>query len=617
MSRSTEEGRAPAAAGRLQWLTLALLALGLPGLQPALLLSWLALGLTLLAGLKLLEARRPAERRLVALLQLVCAGLLGALQPDLGPSLLQLLAVVLALAGLLALESGEGPDWRLLLRRSLQVMLAALPMALALFVLLPRLEPFAPVAGLGRGVAVSGLSDSLAPGGIAALVSSDAPAARVSFERSGPPAVADRYWRVVAHERLDGESWTSAGSASAPAMATPAAAAGEAIQLWLSEPSGVVTVPWGGSGRPLGSDLKLEREGVLRHRGPAAQRRLYAIAVARAPAAGGEAWRHQPPGPLALQLPRGANPRLEQLAARWQKLGPAAARVEAAEGWFRSQGFRYSQTPGPLPATAPLDAFLFERRQGFCGHYASAFTSLMRAAGVPARVVSGYRGGAWVEPLGGPGYLDLRQSDAHAWSEVWLEGEGWRRIDPTAWVSGSTAGRHSAVRGGAANWLVRQWWGLDLAWGRWWLGFDRSRQEALLSRLLGGHRELVGVLVVASVGLGLAGGLAGLRWLGRGAGVAPSDPARRELERALRLLARAGLVPAAGETPGLFSQRVAAADADLGAALHALVEPYQGWRFGRGRHDRQSQQQLLGQMRRRRRRLADVLRQQSRSRPPR
>ena len=614
-------GRGWEMAARLQWLALALLALGLPGLQPALLLSWLALGLILLAGLKLLEARRPAERRLVALLQLVCAGLLGALQPDLGPSLLQLLAVLLALAGLLALESGEGPDWRLLVRRSLQVVVAALPMALALFVLLPRLEPFTAVPGLGSGMAVSGLSDRLAPGGIAALVSSNAPAARVSFAGMGPPSAAERYWRVLVHERFDGESWISAGpeangAAGAPAPLEPAAKAqaAEASQLWLSEPSGVAAVPWGGSGRPLGGDLRLERQGVLRHRGSAAGRRLYALATARVPAADGDGWRQQPPGPLDLQLPRGANPRLEQLAARWQRLGSAAARLEATERWFRSQGFRYSRTPGALPATTPLDALLFERRLGFCGHYASGFTALMRAAGVPARVVSGYRGGAWVQPISGPGYLDLRQSDAHAWSEVWLEGEGWRRVDPTAWVSGGAGERAPAANGGAANWLVRQWWGLDLAWGRWWLGFDRSRQEALLERLLGGRRELVGLLVLAAVSVGLVGGLAGLRWLGRGADT-PADRPRQELDRALRQLAREGLEPVGGETPERFCRRLAATDPELGAALQALVEPYQGWRFGRGRHDRQTERELVGRMRRQRRRLRTLGRRQRRSRP--
>lgn len=618
---------------RLQWLALALLAVGLVGLQPALLLSWLAVVLTGLAALKLLEAKGVAERRLVALLQLVCAGLLGALQSDLGPSLLQMLAVFVALAGLLALETGAGPNWKLLLRRSLQVVAAALPMAMALFLLLPRLEPFAAMPGLGGSGAVTGLSASLAPGGIATLVGSNAPAARVAFGSGGPPPPAKRYWRVLVHERFDGERWTSSAAAQSgspggsgwPATTNAAAppAPGDGVELWLSEASGLTSVSWGGSGQPLGQELRVNPRGELRHRGSPAQRRIYAIRLAAAGdrpdggASGGQAaigWRWQAPTPLDLQLPGGANPRLEALAAGWAQQGPPAMRLAAAEAWFRSKPFRYTQQPGTLPATAPLDAFLFERRQGFCGHYASAFTALMRAAGVPARVVSGYRGGDLVKPLGGPAYLDIRQNDAHAWSEVWLEGEGWRRVDPTSWVAapGSSGGGSAPV--GAVGWLVRQWWGLDLAWGRWWLGFDRSRQEALLNSLLGGHQELVGALVVGAMALGLGGGLAGLGWLRRRPG---GDRPRQELERTLRSLARHGLVPRAGETLPRFAARIGSNDPALATAISAVVEPYQRWRYGtEPPRPRRAEGLVAASLRGQRRRLELLLRRQPPRRPP-
>jgi transglutaminase-like putative cysteine protease len=656
------------AAGRLQGVALVLLALGLPGLQPGFLLSWLAVGLVVLAGLKLREARRIEERRLVALLQLVCAGLLAALQPDLAPSLLQLLSVVVALAGLLALESGAAPGWSTLLRRSLQVISAALPMALALFLLVPRLEPFAAVAGLGSGLGVTGLSASLAPGSIAALVSSDAAAARVIFAQGLRPPVGQRYWRVLVHDRFDGVHWTSSteeqleaalarqaeGSAlGSDPQADPGALAdlaldprpigamgrsaggGDAVgppqELWLSEPSALRAVPWSGAGRPMGRQLHSDREGVLRHGGSPGQRRLYGIAPAASAGPAAAAWWLQPPGPFDQQLPRGGNPRLEALAADWARLGPAPARLAAAEAWFRSQPFHYSQRPGTLPDQAPLDAFLFERRLGFCGHYASAFTTLMRAAGVPARVVSGYRGGSWVEPLGGPPYLDLRQSDAHAWSEVWLEGEGWRRVDPTAWVADAGGAGAGEQQRGPATWLVRQWWGLDLAWGRWWLGFDRGSQQALLGRLLGERRELVGVVVLGALALGLAAGLAGLRWLGGLAAVEPvaGGAPRRELERSLALLARHGLEPRPGETLPRFAERLVLVDAELAAAVAALVAPYQRWRYGPGSGpgpegtatgpergaerraaraaERRAERHLLIELRRQRRRLQKAL----------
>jgi transglutaminase-like putative cysteine protease len=645
-----------AAAVRLQWVAQGLLGVGLLGLQPALLLSWLVFGLTLLAALKLLEARRLGERRLVALLQLVCAGLLGALQPDLAPSLLQLLAVLVALAGLLALETGEGPNWSLLLRRSLQVVAAALPMALALFLLLPRLEPFAALPGLGGGGAVTGLNPDLAPGSIASLVASDAAAARVVFGAGGPPAEPQRYWRVLVHEGFDGERWTSraaaptgapdqdpagdpaaaGASAASPGRdqatpaetlaADPAATGGTptggdaapepggATELWLIEASGLTPVPWGGSGQPLGAELRVNRRGELRHKGSPAQRRMYLLRQAGAPGLNATSWQRQPPTMLDLVLPRGANPRLEALAAGWSRQPTAALRLAAAETWFRTQPFRYTRQPGSLPSRAPLDAFLFERRQGFCGHYASAFSALMRAAGVPARVVSGYQGGDWVQPLSGPAYLDIRQNDAHAWSEVWLEGEGWRRVDPTAWLPGAAAAAPATGRIGPALWLVRQWWGLDLAWGRWWMGFDRSRQEALLNRLLGGHPELVGVLVVGAVALGLGGGLAGLNWVRhrpRG------DGPRRELERSLRSLARHGLEPDRGETLRQWCGRLEMQDPALANALRAFAEPYERWRHGAGARDRRSARQQAAALRIQRRRLEQLLRRQPARQPAR
>ncbi len=572
------------AAAPLQWLTMGLLALSLLGLRPSLTLSLLAFGLAVLTALKLREARRIEERRVVALLQLVCAGLLAALQPELGPSLLQGLAILVALAGLLALELGVGPDWKALLRRSLQVLLAALPIALVLFLLVPRVMPFTSL-GWGQGMgAVTGLSDTMEPGAIASLgVSRDA-AARVAFPfGGGPPPMEQRYWRVLVHERFDGQTWRSspprAGFPPDATSSVPPAPARleDGIQLWLTEPSGLAAVPWSGRGRPLSSDLRLRTSGELLNRSPGSQRRVYALTESSSQ----DDWRSQPPGPFDLNLPRGENPRLEALAADWQRLGSDRERLRAAERWFRSQPFSYTLEPGVLPDQAPLDSFLFETRRGFCGHYASAFTTLMRAAGVPARVVSGYRGGEWVQPLGGTGYLDLRQSDAHAWSEVWLQGEGWRRVDPTPWADGDplTNGAVAEASGagtGPLSWMQQQWWGLDVAWARWWLGYDSEQQEALISRLLGDRRHWLGPLLLLAVGLCLAVSLGSLGWLGRRRRV---DPLRLELERTLRILARQGLEPQPGETLPGFAQRIGQLRPALAGPLSAFVNLYQRQRF--------------------------------------
>jgi transglutaminase-like putative cysteine protease len=553
----------------LQWLAMALLGLGLIGVQWTLLFGGLAVGLAVLTALKLWEVRRIRERRLVALLQLLSAGMLAALQADLAASVLQGLAALFALAGLLALEIGEGLGWRVMLRRSMQLLLAALPMALLLFLLLPRLSPFTVI--------------DLDPGGIAELSSSQAPAARVAFPLGDPPPPPQRYWRVLVHDRFDGRAWSA--SLGDPDSRSPAQRAAMLLppapppppgrgspQLWLDQPSGLPAVPWSGGGVPVGGDLRIDRLGQLHHRGSAAQRRLYTlIDTGEAPA-----WAGLPPTPQDLQLEPGRNPQLEALGRGWAALATPGQRLEAAEQWFRGQPFRYTLRPGTLPARAPLDSFLFERREGFCGHYASSFAALMRAAGVPARVVSGYRGGDWVVPLGGTGYLDIRQAQAHAWSEVWLAGEGWRAVDPTTWVPASM-GEAIVSRGGALRWLQHQWWGLDLAWTRLWLGFDRQGQEALLERLLGGQRQWLGVLVLAALAASLAGGVALLLWLQRRAQRA--DPWRRELNRCLALLARRGLVPEADETLARFAARVGGRQPELAQALDALVAVYQRQRF--------------------------------------
>jgi hypothetical protein len=187
-------------------------------------------------------------------------------------------------------------------------------------------------------------------------------------------------------------------------------------------------------------------------------------------------------------------------------------------------------------------------------------------------------------------------------------------VDPTSWVAAPGSFGGGAGPAGAVGWLVRQWWGLDLAWGRWWLGFDRSRQEALLNSLLGGRQELVGALVVGAMALGLGGGLAGLGWLRRRPG---GDRPRQELERTLRSLARHGLVPQAGETLPRFAARIGSSDPALATAISAVVEPYQRWRYGaEPSQPRRAEGLVAASLRGQRRRLEVLLRRQPPRRPP-
>ena len=549
----------------LAWFTVLLLVLQCPGLDLAWLLSWPTLGLVLFSSLKLLEARQPADHRLVALLQLLAVGLLAAQMPGLLASCLQLFTALLALAALLAQELGGVLRWRRLLLRSAQLMAAALPLAVVLFLFLPRIGPLW-TTDLGSGQrAATGLSPDLDPLGIAELVRTDAPAARVSFSGALP---LDPYWRVLVHDRFDGRRWLRAPVAQRRQLLTPAVVS-ETTQWWSLEPARSRSVPWDGASLPASVDLQIQPDGELTLWQPPSQPRPLRLQLSSAPLA----WQQQAPTGRELQLPRRSQlPRLDALAAQWAALPRDVDRLAAAEAWFRSQPFRYSWAPGDLREVG-LDGFLFDQQVGFCGHYASGFTALMRAAGVPARVVSGYQGGRSVQPLGGSPYLEIRQSDAHAWSEVWLAGEGWRRVDPTAWIGGGSAADREAVLGrgvararlGLWRWLQWQWWGLDLAWTRWWLGFDQTTQAAWLDQLLGSSPSWIGLLVLAGGASGLAIGLRVMRWSG------VAGP----IERTLRLLETLHVTPRPGESFAALCHRAASAHTDLAVSLEAVADAHQ------------------------------------------
>ncbi len=623
MAEAPRPTREPLPGKALQWSALAVLVLGSVGLDPGWLLGAFSLALVLAAALKLQEARSRSDRRLVALLQLVCGGLQAAQRPELLPSLLQLLAVLLSLAGLLQLEAGQRLAWRLLLRRSLQVLAAALPIALVLFLLVPRIGPFGSGLGGPSTRARTGLSDGVDPSSISRLVADDGPAARVAFGAEQPPQPAQRYWRVLVHPRFDGQRWWRDSDADTmPAEATSqrdwSAASGppQREQIWLVEPSPFTAVPWSGNARGSDPALQAGPRGELQLRRPAGERRSYRLWEQNDRPAGD--WRRQPPRPLDLALPQAGNPQLRALAAGWAALNDPEQRLQAAERWFRSQPFRYSLTPGALSGSDGLDRFLFEQQSGFCGHYASAFSALMRAAGVPSRVVSGYLGGRWVVPLGGARYLELRQSDAHAWSEVWLPRRGWVAVDPSAWIvgpAGPGATGRAAVAGPRSleplRWLQQQWWGLDMAWSRWWLGFDAGRQQALLQALLGPQLWALGWLILAAVAVATVLGLALLARSLRPA----EDPFARELAALLQELQRLGIEPEPGETLEQLLARARQRHPVLQGCLRRLARYHQQRRFAPPAAEQPWEQRWRAALQQLKRQRRDAIRQQMRPRP--
>ncbi|MFQ5488751.1 MAG: DUF4129 domain-containing transglutaminase family protein, partial [Gammaproteobacteria bacterium] len=297
----------------------------------------------------------------------------------------------------------------------------------------------------------------------------------------------------------------------------------------------------------------------------------------------------------ALQLPPGINPRTRALGRQWSAAAPDKwAVVEEALRYFREQPFYYTLEPPLLEQSDPLDQFLFGTRRGFCEHYAAAFTEMMRAAGIPSRIVTGYQGGE-LNPVGK--YLIVRQRDAHAWSEVWLAERGWVRIDPTAAVAPGRIEQgidsvleperqESHRQGALAPLWQRLRYGMDAlnnGWNQWVLGYGPQLQQQLLSRW---GLDAWPARALAIIGT-LAAVIAALAFYLRFRQRAQRDPVVRAYGRFCRKLARRGLARRHSEGPRDFADRIMRERPDLASQVSLISRLYIALRYGSCRKDGQ------------------------------
>jgi transglutaminase-like putative cysteine protease len=294
---------------------------------------------------------------------------------------------------------------------------------------------------------------------------------------------------------------------------------------------------------------------------------------------------------LGLRLPPGVNPRSRSLAAQWTHL-PAQTIVDSALAYFRDQPFWYSRRPPPL-GDHPIDDFLFTTRRGFCEHYAAAFVTLMRAAGLPARVVTGYQGGE-VNPVSD--YLIVRQSDAHAWAEVWLDSDGWVRVDPTAVIpphriEAATDTQRFLTTDAAMlifdlGWAQRmfaelryRWDAVNDAWNQWILGYNHQRQKELLERLGLLRFGWQGVIALLSGAIAAVLGAVMIYLLLRMR--ARRDALVQIYQHYCYKLTKIGLQRAPHEGPMDFAQRVATQRPDLADINNEITALYIDLRYGK------------------------------------
>ncbi len=546
--------------------------------------------LWLLAALRLLEANNRKNIGGSGLLLLLALGLAGLQANGLGASLLAAIAALLVLCSLLGVQQGAQKLKFALFGQAIALLSLALPLAAGLFLLAPRLPALWQLPGASR--ASTGLSDELDPGSIASLVQNDSEAALLQLRNLELPAAKSRYWRVRVLSDFNGRRWQPGAIAPIQINRNPASRSAQQ-QRWIMQGPSRETLPWAGFGIPQNPKQKINRNGELLKAGDGP---YVLLENNKKPS-----WLSQPPTANESQWPKGSNPQLEALATQWKLQYPSQnQRLDAAFRWFKAQGFKYTLKPGLMPIKAPLDAVLFQQKHGFCEHYAAAFAALMRAAGIPARVVIGYQGGEW-QPAARQ--LQILQRDAHAWVELWLPPGEWRTVDPTAWIApdrisqGVSASLNASDRNqlgrpamGWFNQLLAPWQKLDQGWGDWVMEFDRAKQNLLLEKWLGPEASYRALQI-------LAGGLCGLLFLGisllwRQRWQQKGDRAKQELIRLLRYLAKHQLQPNAGETLSTFIERAYEKEIKLKPELIEFQQAYYRLRF-EANTNKQTEQALL------------------------
>lgn len=545
--------------------------------------------LTLMLGLKFMESWRPRDALVLNRL-----GFILMLAVFLSSQTLPV-AVWLILAGwfqvmlmLRLARLGTPEPISADLKHSGGLLLQALPVALILFVLFPRVP--GPLWGTPtpEDQALTGLSDSMAPGRISELAQSNALAFRVRFTGSRQPARDELYWRGPVFHEFDGQEWREGPT---PPRRPELIRQGEPVEQEITlEPHGqdwllALDIP----GQPLPNDSRQRPDMRLEADDSVNERQRYEVRswpdYTLAPELP-QAWQER-----LTRLPEDFNPRTRDLAEEWRSAtdGDGEALIRRAMTHFREKPFYYTLQPPTLGRHA-MDEFLFETRRGFCEHYAAAFTILMRAAGLPSRVVTGYAG-AEFNPLAG--HYRVLQSNAHAWSEVWLPGDGWVRVDPTTAIPPGRMETDVGARGNgdedgsAGGWSLERlglqmemaWDAVQARWDAWVLAYGPDTQQAFLERLGLPSKDamkLAGIMVVL-IGLTMLA-----IWFGLSLNQRPArsrDPVERLWQVFQRRMARAGLERHAAEGPAAWLERLRQERPAVGEQIAPLIKRFRSARY--------------------------------------
>jgi protein-glutamine gamma-glutamyltransferase len=514
-----------------------------------------------------------------------------------------LIVSVLITAALLRLHhpTKEKVTFSFLMRFSLKLMIYSIPFTLLMFFLFPRTSgPLWNFSQDSMNRFRSGFNDSVEPGQIAQLAQSRLPAFQVEFPEGNEPEKKDLYFRGLVLWFTNGKRWVQGIMPSQYFSPQPFKGVGilQRITLhphnqrWLFGLDWPVVMP-GWSRIYPGEVFQAPRTVKGHYR--------YLVLSQANPS------KLEPPtekeSGWALQLPREGSHRIIELGRKWRQESNSDQQIlEKARQFFKQEGFAYTLNPGLMDAQEPIEDFLFNKRRGFCEHYSAAFALLMRAAGIPSRMVLGYQGGEY-NPVGK--YFLVRQSEAHAWVEIWLQDEGWQRIDPTGWVSPeriqygvdlsqSLSGiqnlneeeRSSAIQRALNknifsrifSFIKQHWDNINYKWDVWIISYDRLRQRDFFKGLgfetVNRFALIIALIVIIPIFFYSVSYILKRQTLSR-------DPLLKIYQKFCAKLSKEGIVRLQWEGPVHFQQRAIEKFPDRAAKIKQFNHLFIELRYGR------------------------------------
>ena len=547
-------------------------------------------------SLKILEAHTAREFQVMVNVGWILCLCGFFLSQDLAIALCTLVAFILLLVSLIEFHSASVRSgiWRPL-RTGIKMLAQAAPLMVFLFVLFPRINIGFRLQLPGANATPTGFSGELAPGSVSSLANSYAVAFRAEFPDGRIPHPENLYWRGVVLDYGNGLDWRRSRPAPAALPRTSRRLpAGPGVRQSITvEPHGnqwMFALDWPGEA-PVGATVAPGN--YLWSAQPIRSQRKYDVTSYPEIA---DKVLYPRDRAAYLEVPSTISPAIRQLVSSWVVGAKSPTDIPTrALGFFRSERFRYSLNPGEYE-TVDLDEFLFKRRIGFCEHYAASFATLMRVAGIPSRVVVGYLGGEYNE-LGR--FFVVRQSDSHAWCEVWFANKGWVRIDPTSVVapdrltlglSGFLERRSTTADASDSAGIVRTiarsemfhqvrlaWQAMNYAWDTRILSFDQAAQMSALSTISSLGGSSISVLMLVLIGFSVVAAM----WFGwiqfRNRGT--RDTLKRVYDKFCTKLAHHGARRNPSEGPADFAARAAKLLPDRSESIREIVAMYVALRY--------------------------------------